>query len=110
MKLSTLGALTLTSLAMVGICGSGPSEAGDKSISYKLPNETVTFKPGPNLEVVQNNCTACHSVDYVQTQPRGPKFKEDFWRAEVTKMIKVYGAPIDDADVGKIVDYLAQTY
>jgi hypothetical protein len=25
-------------------------------------------------------------------------------------MIKVYGAPIDEADVGKIVDYLTQTY
>jgi len=25
-------------------------------------------------------------------------------------MIKVYGAPIDDADVAKIVDYLAATY
>ena len=112
MKLSTLGALTLTSLAglMVGICGSGPSEAGGKPVSYRLPNETATFKPGPNLEVVQNNCTACHSADYVQTQPRGPKFKEDFWRAEVTKMIKVYGAPIDQGDVGKIVDYLTQTY
>jgi sulfite dehydrogenase (cytochrome) subunit B len=112
MKLSTLGALTLTSLAglMVGICDSSPSGAGAKPASYKLPNETVTFKPGPNLEIVQSNCTACHSFDYIQTQPRGPKFKEDFWRAEVTKMIKVYGAPIDDADVGKIVDYLAQTY
>jgi hypothetical protein len=28
----------------------------------------------------------------------------------VTKMIKVYGAPIDDADVCRIVDYLAATY
>jgi hypothetical protein len=28
----------------------------------------------------------------------------------VTKMIKVYGAPIDQGDVGKIVDYLTQTY
>ena len=53
MKLSTLAALTLlTSLAglLVGICGSAPSEAGAKSVSYKLPNETATFKPGPNLE------------------------------------------------------------
>jgi hypothetical protein len=25
-------------------------------------------------------------------------------------MIKVYGAAIDEADVGKIVDYLAATY
>jgi len=79
-------------------------------VSYKLPEETAAFKPGPNLEVVKNNCTACHSVDYIQTQPRGPKFKKDFWQAEVTKMIKVYGAPIDDADVPKIVEYLAATY
>jgi mono/diheme cytochrome c family protein len=79
-------------------------------ISYTLPDETAAFKPGPNLEVVQNNCTACHSADYIQAQPRGPKFKKDFWQAEVTKMIKVYGAPIDEADVGKIVEYLAATY
>jgi hypothetical protein len=112
MKLSTLAVLMLTGLAgpIIGISGSGPSEADARPVSYKLPNETATFKPGPNVEVVQNNCTACHSADYIQTQPRGPKFKEDFWRAEVTKMIKVYGAPIDEADVGKIVDYLAQTY
>jgi mono/diheme cytochrome c family protein len=79
-------------------------------VNYKLPEETAAFKPGPNLEVVQNNCTACHSADYVNTQPRGPKFKKDFWQAEVTKMIKVYGAPIDDADVARIVDYLTATY
>ena len=47
---------------------------------------------------------------YIKTQPQGPKFKKDFWQAEVTKMIKVYGAPIDDADVSKIVEYLSQTY
>ena len=79
-------------------------------VNYKLPEETAAFKPGPNLDVVKNNCTACHSADYVNTQPRGPKFKKDFWQAEVTKMIKVYGAPIDDADVPKIVEYLAATY
>jgi hypothetical protein len=111
MKLSTIAVLTLTCLAgPLIICGSLPSEADAKPISYKIPKETATFKPGPNLEVVQNNCTACHSADYIQTQPRGPKFKEAFWRAEVTKMIKVYGAPIEEADVGKIVDYLTQTY
>jgi len=46
----------------------------------------------------------------IRTQPRGEKFKKDFWLAEVTKMIKVYGAPIDEADVGKIADYLAATH
>lgn len=79
-------------------------------VNYTLPEETAAFKPGPNLEVVQNNCTACHSADYVKTQPQGEKFKKDFWQAEVTKMIKVYGAPIDDADIGKIVEYLTANY
>jgi cytochrome c553 len=79
-------------------------------IAYDLPPEAAAFRPGPNLDVVMNNCTGCHSADYIATQPRGPKFKMDFWRAEVTKMIKVYGAPIPDADVPKIVEYLAATY
>jgi sulfite dehydrogenase (cytochrome) subunit B len=79
-------------------------------IVYSLPEETAAFRAGPNLEVAQNNCTGCHSADYISTQPQGPKYKRDFWQAEVTKMIKVYGAPIDDADISKIVDYLAATY
>ena len=81
-----------------------------KPFTYTLPEEKAAYKPGPNLEVVQGNCGACHSSDYVLTQPQGPKFKKDFWEAEVTKMIKVYGAPIDEADVPKIVDYLSQTH
>ncbi|MEW6767992.1 MAG: cytochrome c [Pseudomonadota bacterium] len=88
----------------------GISALNAKPLNYKGPDETAAFKPGNNLDVVQNNCTACHSVDYVQTQPRGPKFKKDFWQAEVTKMVKVYGAPIDDADAAKIADYLADNY
>ena len=108
MKRSAL--LTLTGAVALAVAGSGLVAVSAKPISYKLPDETAAFKPGPNLEVVQNNCTACHSADYVKTQPQGPKFKNDFWQAEVTKMIKVDGAPIEDADVGKIVDYLAATY
>jgi len=97
-------------LPLAAVAGLALDSANAAPVSYKLPDETAAFKPGPNLEVVQNNCTACHSADYINTQPRGPKFKKDFWQAEVTKMIKVYGAPIDDADAGKIVEYLAATY
>jgi mono/diheme cytochrome c family protein len=79
-------------------------------LAYEVPPETAAFRPGPNLEVVVNNCSGCHSADYIATQPRGEKFKEDFWLAEVNKMIKVYGAPIADADIPKIVEYLAATY
>lgn len=99
-----LGATVLAGIAYA------PFMAKAKPVTYVLPEETAAFKPGPNLEVVQNNCTACHSADYIKTQPRGPKFKTDFWHAEVMKMIKVYGAPIDEADVDKIVEYLSQTY
>jgi mono/diheme cytochrome c family protein len=97
-------------LAIAAIPGLSFSIVTAAPVSYTLPDETAAFKPGPNLEVVQNNCTACHSADYIQTQPRGPKFKKDFWQAEVTKMIKLYGAPIEAADVPKIVEYLAATY
>jgi mono/diheme cytochrome c family protein len=97
-------------LAWAAVAGLAPGSATAAPVSYALPEETAAFKPGPNLEVVQNNCSACHSADYINTQPRGPTFKKDFWQAEVTKMIKVYGAPIDDEDAAKIVDYLAATY
>jgi len=97
--------LTLTAVALVGF-----SPLAAAPVSYKIPEETAAFKPGDNLDVVRNNCTACHSADYIQTQPRGAKFKKDFWQAEVTKMIKTYGAPIDEADVPKIVEYLSENY
>ncbi|MDI3564726.1 cytochrome c [Bradyrhizobium sp. Arg816] len=102
MQRTVLLAISLAVAAMVGSALAAP-------LNYKTPDEVAVFKPGPNLEVVQGNCSACHSADYVNTQPP-MKDKKGFWQAEVTKMIKVYGAPIDDADVGKIVDYLAATY
>ena len=81
-----------------------------KPISYRLPDETATLKPAAEVDVVQANCSACHSSDYIETQPRSQASKRGFWQAEVTKMIKVYGAPIDEGDVGKIVDYLTANY
>ncbi|WP_262047991.1 cytochrome c [Bradyrhizobium sp. Bra78] len=102
MQRTVLLAISLALAAGIGAVTAAP-------VNYQLPNEVAAFKPGPNLEIVQGNCSACHSADYINTQPP-MKDKKAFWQAEVTKMIKVYGAPIDDADVGKIVDYLAATY
>jgi sulfite dehydrogenase (cytochrome) subunit B len=96
-------------LALAPLAFAGVMAANAAPVEYKLPEEAAALKPGPNLEVAQNNCTACHSSDYIKTQPT-MKSKKDFWQAEVTKMIKVYGAPIDEGDVGKIVDYLAANY
>ena len=76
--------------------------------SYELPEEAATLRPGPNLDVAQNYCAACHSVDYITTQPPGRG--EPFWKAEVGKMIHSYGAPIGEEDAQAIVEYLSKTY
>ena len=101
--------VVLAAVSAMGVVSS-PQWSIAKPVNYQLPAETAELKPGLNFETARNNCTACHSADYIKTQPQGPAYKNDFWQAEVTKMIKVYGAPIDDADVPKIVEYLSQTY
>jgi mono/diheme cytochrome c family protein len=106
--------MTMKRIALLAVAAAAGSLAvvsvNAKPFTYTLPDETAAFKPGPNLDVVQGNCGACHSSDYVLTQPKGAKFGKDFWQAEVTKMITVFGAPIAPDDVPKIVDYLTATY
>ena len=78
--------------------------------SYALPEETAELAPGPNLETVQGNCGACHSSEYISTQPRTFADPRAFWTAEVAKMQQVNGAPVAHSDVPAIVDYLVATY
>jgi mono/diheme cytochrome c family protein len=70
--------------------------------------QPVELKPGPGLDKVEGNCGACHSLDYIQMN--SPFFNAAGWNAEVTKMIKAYGAPIKDADAKAIADYLTKNY
>ncbi len=95
-------------LTSAGIATLGASLAFAAPKAYDLPRETAKLKAGPGMEIAQNNCTACHSVDYIAIQP--PNKGEGFWTAEVQKMIKVYHAPIEEADIKTIADYLAKTY
>jgi mono/diheme cytochrome c family protein len=101
--LRAVAALTALALASGAPASGAPAK-------IELPEEIAALKPGPGVETAENNCLACHSADYVNTQPTGAKFGREFWTAEVTKMIKVYGAPIADDDARKITDYLAATY
>lgn len=84
--------------------------AAAKPVQYDLPEETVEFAPGPGLDVVQANCVACHSADYISTQPRNLPDPGAFWTAEVNKMRHSYGAPVAEPDVQAIVAYLVATY
>jgi sulfite dehydrogenase (cytochrome) subunit B len=74
---------------------------------YQLPPETAELKPGPGVETAAV-CQACHSADYIATQPPGKG--KAFWQAEVQKMIKLYKAPIADSEASVIANYLAATY
>lgn len=77
-----------------------------KSVNVDWPAGDSLFAGGAAADAINNNCLACHSVDMVLNQAALPKAA---WEAEVRKMINVYKAPIDEADVAPIVAYLAQT-
>jgi mono/diheme cytochrome c family protein len=68
----------------------------------------VTLKKAPGLEQVEANCGACHSLDYIQMN--SPFMTSVAWDAEIAKMIKVFGAPISEADARTISDYLKANY
>jgi mono/diheme cytochrome c family protein len=69
---------------------------------------TIDLKKAPGLDKVQTNCAVCHSLDYIQMNSPFPNAA--LWDAEVAKMIKVFGAPISDADAAVIADYLKHNY
>ncbi len=95
-------------IVLVAVSVALPMQALATPVTYVLPDETATFKPGPGVDLAQQNCATCHSTDYINYQP--PKKGLEFWTGEVNKMIKVYGAPIEDKDVKPIAEYLAATY
>ena len=70
--------------------------------------QRVELKPGAGRDKVEANCVACHSLDYIVAN--SPFMTRQVWDAEVTKMIKAFGAPISDADAKVIVDYLVANY
>ncbi len=76
-------------------------------VVYTKPPETARLKPGPNSAKAVGHCSLCHSAEYISTQPTLPRTA---WKAIVVKMQKVHGAPIPEADVEPIVEYLAKVY
>jgi hypothetical protein len=70
--------------------------------------QRVALKDGPGRDKVEANCASCHSLDYILGN--SPFMTRQVWDAEVTKMVKAFGAPISDADSKEIVDYLTKYY
>lgn len=90
--------------AMVACMAISPASA----VKITLPPETAALKPGAGSDLATQQCLTCHSADYVSSQPPGKPLA--FWKAEVEKMKKVYGAPIPDDQIDAIAQYLTREY
>ena len=68
----------------------------------------VQLRKADGVDKVEGNCGSCHSLDYIQMN--SPFLNAAGWTAEVTKMISVFGADINEADAKQITEYLTKNY
>lgn len=73
----------------------------------ELPLEKATYKPGKGADLASSYCFTCHSAEYVTTQPPLPR---KFWEGTVIKMKEKFGAPIPEASIQELTDYLTEAY
>ncbi len=73
------------------------------STSVDLPIDDGGYPDGPHADVINANCTSCHSASMALTQPR---LSAEQWTAIVKKMRETYKAPVVQTDIPAIVDYL----
>lgn len=78
--------------------------------TIELPPDGAALKPSTlaGYAKAQAYCVACHSAEYMLYQP--PTAPRPYWEAMVKRMKAVFKAPIEDADMPAIIDYLAKTY
>lgn len=94
-------------VTFVAVGGVRFAAAGGAEITLPPDHAHGALKPGPGSDLAQQKCVLCHSTDYIVTQPPGDQKQ---WDGVVTKMIKVYGAPLTDAEAKTVADYLARYY
>ena len=86
----------------------GNASAVTKTITLPPDGVQLTASPMPGYAKAQTTCVACHSAEYMLYQP--PNAARPYWDAMVKRMKAVFKAPVDDADMPDIVDYLTRTY
>ena len=69
----------------------------------KLPELDPAMPDKPGLVAVQTLCNTCHTPHYIMNQP---EFTKEVWTAEITKMQKVFNAPIPQEKVPEVLAYL----
>lgn len=78
------------------------------TVAATAAEKPVKLKQAFGVDRVEINCGLCHGLEYVEMNSRFPNAA--MWDAEVVKMIKMFGAPIDEADAKVIADYLKKNY
>ena len=99
---------TISTTAALTLCLLATGNPWAKSIT--LPPDGVQLTPSelPGYAKARANCVACHSAEYMLYQP--PTAPRAYWDTMVKRMKAVFKAPLDDADIPVIVDYLTKTY
>lgn len=92
----------LPALALLAACDTAPT-ANFADASITLPDDPIDLPEGPGRDAVIENCTACHSPSTMLQQPRVSAAK---WESIIGKMKTLYKAPVDDAAVPQIVEYM----
>jgi sulfite dehydrogenase (cytochrome) subunit B len=78
------------------------------TVTAMAGEEPIQLKQATGLDKIETNCGGCHSLDYVIMNSPFPT--SAVWEAEVNKMIKAFGAPIEEPDAKAIVEYLKNNY
>jgi cytochrome c5 len=93
---------------MLGLALAAPA-ASAATKTFQYPAETAQLKPSelPGYAKAPAQCVACHSAEYM-LQPSSAG--RAYWDNMVKRMKTVFKAPVDDADIPLLVDYLVKTY
>jgi mono/diheme cytochrome c family protein len=100
--------ILIASAAIALASAAGFATATPRTIT--LPADGTQLRPSalPGYAKAQANCVGCHSAEYFLYQP--PNAGRAYWDAMAKRMKAVFKAPLDDADIPVIVDYLSATY
>lgn len=72
--------------------------AAAQSAAISLPDDESQFT-GPDADLLNGNCLACHGTEMVLLQPR---MSAEAWGHSVAKMQHIYKAPITDEDAARL--------
>jgi cytochrome c5 len=79
-----------------------PGSVAENTAQVTLPTGDP-FPQGAGSDLANAACLICHSAGMVMWQP---PLTFDDWKAEVTKMRAVYGAPLPPESIEEIARYL----